>query len=264
MEVRRIGLALAVVAGIVPGAWGGAGRAAEPAAGAEPGLYEKWIPGRLELGARFSGVCLLDSDRWDSATGQGIVGTIGHLDEEQTAVPYNVSVAYFPVPRIGLVARWERMEAAAVTHTDDHHVDGTYRAQGASVLLAGRWPLACGLVPYAEAGLHFPQVDFEPEDWWRLGYSSPADYAASDGASNHGHVRHMETWEEDSVCFAAGAGASWFFGPHWGVDANVRYVGVEGISHHYSVDDGQRINDYGSRSVPLTYLAIGVGAVYRF
>ena len=260
MDVRRAGLTLAVAAGLVRSAAGAA-----PAAIPEPaGFRETWLRDRLELGVRFSGVFLLDSDRWDPATGKGLVGTIGHLDEEQTAMPYNVSIAYFPVPRFGLVARWERMEAAAVTHTEDHHVDGTYTAHGASLLVAGRWPLACGLVPYAEAGLHFPQVDFEEADWWRLGYSSPAAYAASDGAPNHGHVRHMDTWEKDSVCFAASAGASWFFNGRWGLDANVRYVGVDGVSHHYSVDAGRRVNDYGSRTVPLSYVAVGAGAVYRF
>ena len=95
MDVRRAGLTLAVAAGLVRSAAGAA-----PAAIPEPaGFRETWLRDRLELGVRFSGVFLLDSDRWDPATGKGLVGTIGHLDEDQTAVPDNVSLAYFPLPR---------------------------------------------------------------------------------------------------------------------------------------------------------------------
>ena len=259
MDVRRTGWALAMAAGLVRAA-----SAVAPVVPDHAGIYEKWFRNRLELGTRFSRVELLHADRWDVRTKHGFVGTICHLEEEQTIMPYNLTAAYFPGPHWGGVLRWEQMETLAVTHSTDHHVDGTYRARGPALLLAGRWPLGRGWVPYAELGFHAPTVDFAGADWWRQGYETAAEYDAGDGSAKHGHVRRMDTRAEDPVGLAAGVGLGWRFGERWMLDAGVRYVGVEGRSHHYSIDENGHVNDHGTQTVPLSYLAAGAGAAFRF
>ena len=47
------------------------------------------------------------------------MGTIGHLDEEQSFMLYNLSAAYFLNPYFGIDLLWEQLEAKAVTETGE-------------------------------------------------------------------------------------------------------------------------------------------------
>ena len=278
MYFRPVGLALAAIVGLGAGAFGYDAVAPVPATFAgydavpvEPtavtgqrGFYEQWVQDRLEMGLHFSVVALQSPNKWNDATGQGFVGTISHLDEEQSFWPYNLSIAYFLNPYFGIDLQWERLEAKAVTNTDDHHVDGTYKANGPSFLLVGRLPLEYGLAPYVEAGLNVPSVDFESEDWWRLGYLAPADYEPGSGKHYLGKTRYMDTDADGVACFTAALGMLWEFRDQWSLDLNLRYVDVNATSHHYSTEKNGDVNDHGDNPIPLAYMAFGAGVVYRF
>lgn len=261
MNIRFAGVVLVAAALTGSAAEGGEADLSIPLEDAK-GFYADKIQGHLELGLHFSAVRLLDSDKWDDAAGEGFVGTIDHFDEVQTLLPYNLSVRYFLNEHWGVACQWEQMEAEAVTH-DQGDVDGVFTSSGPSLLLVGRMPLSRGLVPYAEAGAHFPTVDFEMEDWWHMGYPTSGAYARGNKQPYHGHTRYMDTEEEDTVCLAAGLGLLWKCREHWAVDLNMRYLDVNAVSHHYS-RDGQRINDHGNSSIPLSHLAFGAGVAYQF
>ena len=264
MDMRPVGLALVLATGM-----GGMASGRETAEPAPPArgfrtFCEERVQGHLELGLRFSAVSLRTREKWDSTGRHGFVGTISHLNEEQSGWPYNVSAAYFFDPHFGVDLQWEQLRAQAVTTSQDHHVDGTYDAKGPSLMAVGRLPLAWGLAPYLGVGLNFPSVDFEPEAWWRLGYSCPSDYEPGSEMRYGGKTRHMDTRADGAACLAATAGMRWRATGNWALDVNVRYVDVEAISHHYSTEETGKINDHGENSIPLAYVAFGAGLVHAF
>jgi hypothetical protein len=264
MNFRQVGLTLAVVIWMGKVALGQGIPPSESTVVSGPqAFFEEWIQGHLELGLHFSAVSLREPNKWNEATGQGFVGTIGHLDEEQTFMPYNLTAAYFLNPYFGIDLQWEQLEAKAVTHTADHHVDGVYQAQGPSLLLMGRIPMEQGFIPYAGVGLNFPTVDFAAEDWWRLGCESPSSYKGN-GKPYLGKTRHIATRSEAVACLEAALGVLWQFADHWAVDVNLRYLDLNAISHHYSTEENGEINDHGEDPIPLAYLAFGAGVVYQF
>ena len=264
MDMRPVGLALVLAAWMGGTASGRATAESPPPVRGMRAFFDERVQEHLELGLRFSAVSLRTHDKWDSTGRHGFVGTISHLDEEQTGWPYNVSAAYWFDPHVGIDLQWEHLRAEAVTTSQDHHVDGSYDAKGPSLMAVGRLPLGGGLVPYLGVGLNFPSVDFEPEAWWRLGYSSPSDYEPGSTMRNGGKTRHMDTRADDAACLAAAAGMLWRVQENWALDVNVRYVDVEAISHHYSTEEAGKINDHGENSIQLAYYAFGAGVVYAF
>lgn len=264
MDMRPVGLALGLAVWMGGTASGREASRSEPPARGPQSFYEEWVQGRLELGVRFSAVSLRTHDKWDQAARHGFVGTINHLEEEQSGWPYNLSAAYFPDPRFGIDLQWEQVRAQAVTYTDDHHVDGTYDAKGPSLMMVGRLPMECGLVSYLGVGLNFPSVDFEPRAWWRLGYSQPSDYEPGSEQRYGGKTRHMDTRADGAACLAAVLGALWQVEENWALDVNARYMDVDAVSHHYSTEESGKINDHGENPIPLAYFAFGAGVVHAF
>ena len=74
----------------------------------------------------------------------------------------------------------------------------------------------------------------------------------------------MDTRTDAVACFEAALAVLWQFTENWALDVNLRYVDVNAISHHYSIEKTGVINDHGEDPIPLAYLAFGAGVVYQF
>ncbi len=225
------------------------------------GFAARWLRNHLEIGLRFTRVELDDPVREE-----GFVGTIDTLTEQQSAIPYNVVLGLRYNAYLGIDMAWDRLRAEARTDSDNHHADGAFTDNGPTFMLVGSYPLPYGLTPYVECGLHLATADFDAEQWWALGYASPASHASlgSPGTSRGGLRRHMATESDSATGFAWGAGLLIALSEHCRLDLAVRHLDIDAETHFYITQGGQLLHERGLHPIPLSYTAYCVGMRYAF
>lgn len=221
----------------------------------------RWWRERFEIGLR-SSLVKLD----DPTSEKGFIGTITKLDEEQSAAPRNLLLAYNFNRWFSLAFAWDQTSAKAVTSTADRHVDGEFEERGPTFTLVARYPLPRGITPYLEAGVHFISMDFDTASWWGLGYASPADYRAlgSPGVPRHGKRRYLDTDAESSAGFIFGGGVLFSLSEHWRLDLAVRHIDADAESHFYITQGDRVLEDKGVFKVPFSHTVYSAGLRYLF
>lgn len=235
--------------------------AALPDTDVADGFGPRWMRDRLEIGLRFAQVKLDDP-----AHEAGFVGTINELREDQSSLPYNVVLGLRYNSYLGMNMMWDSLRAETHTDSDNRHSDGAFTDDGPTFTLVGSYPLPHGLTPYVECGLHLVSADFDAEQWWALGYSSPSAYASlgSPGVSRGGLRRYMETESDSATGFAWGAGLLIALSEHCRLDLAVRHLEADAEAHFYIKQGGQMLHDRGLHAIPLSYTAYCVGMRYAF
>lgn len=217
------------------------------------------VAGHLELGTRITHFVLVDED--DS---NGFLGSIDHLGDEQDYIPYKVYADWLFCPYGGIELTWDHVGAIAKTSASDNHTDGKFVLDGPILTAFGRYPNASMFQPYAGLGAAFYMTDFEAEDWWAKGYSSPDDYASlgSPSEDRNGKSRSIQT--DDTVGFVATAGTDIKITKNWSADLYFRYTAVDVDAHFTLLTNGKVTEDKGTYTIPFDNYTFGAGAKYVF
>ena len=214
--------------------------------------------GHLELGTRITHFVLVDEDD------DSFLGSIDHLGDEQDYLPYKLFADYLFNPYFGVELTYDRVEAVAKTSADDNHTDGNFVLDGPILTAFGRYPNDSICTPFAGAGVAYFQADFEAQDWWGLGYSSPADYASVGSPNEPRGGKTRELNPDDALGFVVTAGSAFKISEHWSADLYARYMTIETDVEFLIKQNGDVIDDNGTTTVPFDNFAFGAGVKYVF
>ena len=236
----------------------------------EDGPWWQWFKERVQAGFRISYFQLLDNTRRkmapDGTFAGGFLGSIDRLEEDQSLWPMPV-LGLYPLPWLGLELSWDVMEVRALTYFDDHS-DGKFNLSGPSLLLVARWPEAGLFAPYAGLGFIFFSADFDMSDPWHHGFKSDEAYkewraAGSPPWPNQGYQRNIEC-DDSAVAVLLQAGCQLRCHRHVVVDVGLRYAWLDLDAHYWLSFYGEKFEDYGTFSFPLSFWSGYVGVSYLF
>jgi outer membrane protein W len=217
------------------------------------------IADKLTLGTRMTYFILLDS------TSDSFLGSIGTLDECQDYIPWKLYATWQFNPKWGLELTWDQVKATAITHTADQHTDGKFEVMGPILSAEYRLDKFGRFSPYAQFGLAWMLGDFDPAQWWALGYATEADWVllGSTDQVRNGITREID--DDDSLGLVAAVGTRIEFSERWSGDLLLRYMYLESDATFTEYRKGRPIPGTGdSNTIPFSNLALGVGVAYAF
>ena len=226
-----------------------------------------WITGRLEIGWRAAAVQVDDDYCWNEDTQSGFLGTMASFEENDDVQFSNFIIAYHLTDWLGVSATWDQVAVTARTHTEDNHVDGEWKEDGPTLTAVLTTPklLDC-IVPYAEAGVHFPSASYEPNPWWSLGYPSQKVYDefGAPKTARKKYRRLIDASEADSMTFVWGVGLKVYLTDYLVLDVAYRHIDVDETAHFYLQHDGRTTTDSGYFNIPLSYSELCAGIRLAF
>jgi len=219
----------------------------------EPGFYEQYLQGRLEVGARtyrFS----LEDDRRHSRGGYSntnyrgnFIGSVWGLDEEQNYWP-RLYAQYMLIPYFGLGITYDYVRATTVTWANDEETatssDGDVTAAGPAFYMVGAFPINDRLRPFGELGWAYYFADFEETDHWKgtgPGYRFEVEDTSGILLGVGCSIRVYENWSLE-VCYRS-----------------VQSAEVDAAAYFKPGSNPGRIGTF-----PINYDAWSVGVNYRF
>lgn len=215
---------------------------------------------RLTLGTRLTPFVLLDDE-----SDAGFLGTISKLDAEEDYFPWKFLVEYQFTPRWGVELTWDQIAVHAVTHAADHHMDGDFELTGPILSAVYHLEKRGRFQPYAELGLAWMVADFDPAKWWSLGYAHESDWIllGSSDEPRNSITREIEMDDAPGVILAAGSRIE--ITRHWSGDFLLRYMYLKPEAEFTEYRKGMPIPGVGDEgAIPLSNLALGLGATYTF
>lgn len=205
--------------------------AAEISAG---GFFDRWVAGRLALGAGLRMARLTDNHRPPRpGTGETFVGNLTALDLENETDWAPVATYRF-ARHFRAALSWESIEARTFNYNRDDpygargQTDGIVEISGPVALLELAWPcFGDTLFPHAGAGLFFGSADFREDAFWNLNYGSEAAWAADGRRTEAPRGVYREIRVDDAIGEIVSAGLSWRPAKHFRLDLDVRKTWVD-------------------------------------
>ena len=218
------------------------------------------LEGKLTLGTRLTPFLLLKDE-----SAAGFLGTISKLEAEEDYLPWKFLVEYHSTPRWGAELTWDQIAVHAVTHAVDHHMDGDFVLTGPILSGVYHGEKHGRFQPYAELGLAWMLADFDPAQWWSLGYAHESDWIllGSSDEPRNSITREIKVDDTPGVILAAGSRIE--ITRHWSGDVLLRYMYLEPAAEFTEFRNGMPIPGVADEgAIPLSNLALGLGATYTF
>lgn len=223
--------------------------------------------GHLQLGIGVATYTLRDNK------GNGaFLGSIDDIEADRDMV-VPLSVGWSFCRYASMEFRHEEYTARTYTDTADNHSDGVVVMKGWVPYLVGHLPLdvAAGwfsdtvpswtkrVAPFAGVGYSLMSCSMDTEDWWALGYSSPADYEAlgSPSTPRNGKTRRFSLQDNHAPVFMLGISGQ--ISKRLSLDLLWTRANVDIDSTFYLYDDKQ-----GDYVIPFHYDSFGLDLRYTF
>jgi outer membrane protein W len=212
----------------------------------------------LELGTRMTYFILQDS-----SDDGGFLGSIVELDDQQDYIPWKLYATWMFNAKWGIELTWDQVQAEAITADTDSHSDGDFELTGPILSATYRMDARGSFSPYAQLGIAWMLGDFEPVQWWALGYDKESDWVllGSTDEVRNGITREIDV--EDSLGLVASVGSGVRISERWSADLYLRYMWLEADTTFTEYRSGKPIAG-DSSTIPFSNLALGLGATYAF
>lgn len=127
---------------------------------------QPWWKNRFDIGTRITMYNLTDTSR-PYVNGEGFLGSINKLKEDQNYAPVKVFANAWPLKWVGAGISYEKISAKTWTDKpgETGYSDGTFSVNGPILSLLGAWPNHTRFTPFAEIGqmVMSESVDVNPE-----------------------------------------------------------------------------------------------------
>ena len=208
-------------------------------------FYENYIKGRLSIGTRMLWYTLTDTESGEEFNGS-FIGSLNQTTEEQDPAPFYIYLEYAITPYFGLGISYDQFKVKTL---DSGGGDGTFDLSGPILYGFGRFENGSAYTPFAEIGVAFYGVDFNPRDEWTF----------SDGGSNV--INRFET--ENTTGFVLGGGLDIQIIEHLSANIYLRYVATD-IDVDYYFTPNSNTNPTATATFPGDHFAYGIGLKYTF
>lgn len=227
------------------------GLAAAPAGSSSSSFGERWIAGRLRLGARFTYDWLEDSRRsgengYDNANLAGnFLGSLWGLDARQHYFP-NPYLEYRVISGVGVGVVYDELRARTLDWADnDEHQglsgDGDLDIRGIGAYAVGRYRNRSRFEPYGSLGYSWYHSHFHVSPGWA-------------GPGKSFEVAHTQGWFATAGCQASA-------NEHLAIDATFRHAHLDAVAARAYLGIG---NHYRAGAFPMRNDSLAIGLTYGF
>ena len=190
-------------------------------------FYDTWLKDRLSIGLGFSYATLTDSERpKDAQNNRTFIGFVWKL-EDTDQIGVLPELRYWAADHLRLVLALDRVSARTRNYNAEKHSDGVADLWGPQLLVEGVYPLCDETVfLHAGVGVVYDFADFNEVNWWKLGYSSKADWEYLGRPSKSRQDYHREIRVDDDFGWTIAAGVSWRPAPRFELDVSLRHTWI--------------------------------------
>lgn len=208
-------------------------------------FYDKYLRDRLSIGTRMLWYSLTDTEQGEEFDGS-FIGSINRTTEDQDPAPFFVYVEYAISPYFGLGISYDQFKVVTL---DSKGGDGTFELSGPILYGFGRLENGSAFTPFAELGVAFYSVDFDPRDEWTFFGGSPTP------------VNRLET--DNTTGFVVAGGVDIEIIEHLSANIYLRYVNVDFDVDNFFIPFSNT-QPVSKGTFPGDHFAYGIGLKYTF